>query len=169
MRLEKVSNTVLVATFTMNNKGPNGEKNYVDVGAKNTAVWLTEHNNQIRADMIIGPDDRASFIGVRYNGDNPQIIKNTINGPQEIDCRVREDVKIVGLSDNTNAKVLSKHYDGFFEEYTVFQTDNPDQFIGRHQLISGMNNAGLGERFLTSYLGLRYTDHTNIPYGRELR
>ena len=161
MRLENLPKTILIATFTMNNKGPNGERNHVDVGAKNTAVWLTEHNYDIGADMIIGPNGRASQIVVRWDDNHPKIIRDTINGPQEIECRVREEVRIVGLPDCVKASVVSKQYDGLFEEYTVFQTNNPDQFIGRHQLVSNLN-------LLTSFLAVRITDHTNIPYGREL-
>lgn len=171
--------TIIQSTFTNLHKGPHGEAPYVDVKNGRSAVWLTSPDpDDPDVHLVIGPDGRSSAIGVTWTEIGPIFLRNTPSGYEPIGFNPREDVEVVNLPPGERAFVASKQYPGHIEEYTVFQVPQEGQtvtqdafapFIGQHQLMSGINKRGLKERFLTSFLGIRITDKSELPYGRELK
>ncbi|OGG02248.1 hypothetical protein A2W14_05155 [Candidatus Gottesmanbacteria bacterium RBG_16_37_8] len=66
------SRTVIIATSL----NPNDRSKTVDFGYKKNAVWVTCPNIQYGMDMIVGPDGRASDIGILWNNSQPHIFVN---------------------------------------------------------------------------------------------
>jgi len=177
-----LSSTVIIATFTDLNRDPQGGGNYMDVRARNTAVWLTTPGTEPNTHVIIGPDGKESPICVEWTDDGPIFTRKTKEGLEVISTRTRNDVSVVNIPEGETSHVVLRQYPGLREEYTVFQLHTPPNqnlsvdsfrpYIGRHQLVSGMNArgiTGIGNSFATDWKAIRITDRSNLPFGRELK
>lgn len=173
--------TIVIATFPLLNKGPEGRTNYLDAQARNTCVWLTTPGSD-GEHRVIGPDGKKSSIAVRWTESGPVFFR-TMQGGQQKDMIILHqlDMEYQGLPDGEQAFTHSIPYtqQGLIEVYTVFQVPPQSErvsllsdfssYIGKGKLVSGVGNRGVGKKTFMQMFGLHITDRSLLPFGRELR